>query len=99
MKSSGPHGRSGHPFIWLFGFITAGLTAFYMFRLIFLAFFGEARYPEEVRHHLHESPPSMTGPLVVLGILSIVGGFVGLPAMDLGANRFFQFLEPSLALA
>jgi NADH-quinone oxidoreductase subunit L len=88
----------GHPLIWFFGFVTAGLTAFYMFRLIFLAFFGEGRYSEEVRHHLHESPRSMTGPLVVLGILSIAGGFVGLPAW-LGSNRFFHFLEPSLSLA
>ncbi|MBN1571367.1 MAG: NADH-quinone oxidoreductase subunit L [Acidobacteria bacterium] len=87
----------GYPLIWLLGFITAGLTAFYMFRLIFLTFFGTARHSEEVRHHLHESPASMTGPLVVLGILSIIGGFVGLPAW-LGANRFLKFLEPSLAL-
>jgi len=88
----------GHPFVWLFGFITAGLTAFYMFRLVFLAFAGEGRYPEEVRHHLHESPASMTGPLVVLGVLSIIGGFIGLPAW-LGSNRFFHFLEPSLSMA
>jgi NADH-quinone oxidoreductase subunit L len=86
----------GHPFVWLLGFITAGMTAFYMFRLIFLTFFGKSRFSEEVRHHLHESPGSMTGPLVVLGILSVVGGFVGLPAW-LGSNRFFHFLEPSLA--
>jgi NADH-quinone oxidoreductase subunit L len=86
----------GHPFVWLFGLITAGFTAFYMFRLIFLAFGGEGRYSEEVRHHLHESPSSMTVPLVLLGVLSIMGGFVGLPAW-LGANRFFRFLEPSLA--
>jgi NADH-quinone oxidoreductase subunit L len=90
----------GHPWIYVFGLVTAGLTAFYMFRLIFLAFYGEARYPEEVRHHLHESPVSMTGPLIVLGLLSVVGGFVGMPVwMNLGPNRFFQFLEPSLSLA
>ncbi len=91
---------AGHPFVWLFGLITAGLTAFYMFRLIFLAFYGEARYPEQVRHHLHESPLSMTGPLVILGILSVAGGFIGMPVwMNLGPNRFFQFLQPSLSLA
>jgi NADH-quinone oxidoreductase subunit L len=89
---------SGHRLIWVFGFITAGLTAFYMFRLIFLAFCGKGRHSEETSRHLHESPTSMTGPLIVLGALSIAGGFVGLPAW-LGANRFFHFLEPSLALA
>jgi NADH-quinone oxidoreductase subunit L len=88
----------GHPMIWLIGFITAGLTAFYMFRLVFLTFFGSARCSEEVRHHLHESPSSMTGPLVALGVLSIIGGFIGLPAW-IGPNRFFHFLEPSLSLA
>jgi NADH-quinone oxidoreductase subunit L len=90
----------GHPMIWFFGFVTAFLTAFYMFRLIFLAFFGEPRFPEEVRHHLHESPSSMTGPLMVLGVLSVIGGFIGMPAwLHLGSNRFFDFLEPSLSLA
>jgi NADH-quinone oxidoreductase subunit L len=88
----------GYPLVWGFGLLTAGLTAFYMFRLIFLTFAGEGRYPEETRHHLHESPSTMTGPLVVLGVLSIAGGFIGLPAW-LGANRFFHFLEPSLAYA
>ena len=85
----------GHPVIWALGFVTAGLTAFYMFRLVFLAFFGQARYSDETARHLHESPRSMTGPLAVLAILSILGGFIGLPAW-LGSNRFFRFLEPSL---
>jgi NADH-quinone oxidoreductase subunit L len=90
----------GHPVVWLFGFITAGLTAFYMFRLVFLTFYGDGRYSDDVRHHLHESPSSMTIPLIVLCVLSILGGFVGLPAwMNLGPNRFFRFLEPSLAYA
>ncbi len=87
---------NGHPIVWIIGLLTAGLTAFYMFRLIFLTFYGKPRYSEEVAHHLHESPPSMTIPLVILGILSIIGGFVGVPAW-LGENRFEHFLEPSLA--
>ncbi len=90
----------GHPIVWFTGLLTAGLTAFYMFRLMFLAFHGHERFPDETRHHLHESPASMTVPLLTLGALSIVGGFVGLPAwMSMGPNRFFKFLEPSLALA
>ncbi len=89
---------NGHPMTWFVGLLTAGLTAFYMFRLVFLAFYGRERFPEETRHHLHESPTSMTGPLVVLGFLSVVGGLVGVPAwMGLGPNRFFAFLEPALA--
>jgi NADH-quinone oxidoreductase subunit L len=88
----------GYPLVWFIGVLTAGLTAFYMFRLVFLAFYGDARFSEEVRHHLHESPSSMTVPLVTLGVLSIIGGFIGLPAW-LGPNRFFDFLKPSLALA
>jgi NADH-quinone oxidoreductase subunit L len=88
----------GHHVIYIIGLATAGMTAFYMFRLIFLAFYGEGRFSEEVRHHLHESPPSMTIPLVVLGVLSVIGGFIGLPAW-LGFNRFFHFLEPSLEFA
>jgi len=86
----------GHPAVWILGLLTAGLTALYMFRLIFLAFFGEPRHAEGA--HPHESPPSMTGPLVALALLSAAGGFIGLPAW-LGANRFARFLEPSLSLA
>ena len=85
----------GHPAVWILGLLTAGLTALYMFRLIFLAFFGEPRHAEGV--HPHESPRSMTGPLVALALLSAAGGFIGLPAW-LGANRFARFLEPSLSL-
>ncbi len=89
---------NGHSVIWLLGLITAGLTAFYMFRLIFLTFFGAERFSDEARHHLHESPASMTLPLTVLAVLSVIGGLVGLPAW-LGPNRFAAFLEPSLELA
>jgi NADH-quinone oxidoreductase subunit L len=86
---------NGYPVIWLAGLATAGLTAFYMFRLIFLAFYGTERFSEKARHHLHESPSTMTIPLIVLAVLSTIGGFIGLPAW-LGTNRFEQFLEPSL---
>jgi NADH-quinone oxidoreductase subunit L len=61
------------------GLFTAFLTAFYMFRLLFLTFFGEFRGTEEQKHHLHESPASMTLPLVVLAILAAVGGFMNAP--------------------
>ncbi len=88
----------GHRLIWLTGLVTAGITAFYMFRLIFLTFYGSARFPENSHHHLHESPSSMTIPLVALAVLSTIGGLIGLPAW-LGTNRFEQFLEPSLAYA
>ncbi|NWG11903.1 MAG: NADH-quinone oxidoreductase subunit L [Acidobacteria bacterium] len=90
----------GHPVVWAVGLATAGLTAFYMFRLTFLAFHGPERFGDDVRHHLHESPPSMTIPLVILAILATVGGFVGLPPwMGLGPNRFAEFLAPALAHA
>ncbi len=84
--------------IWLYalGLVAAGLTAFYMGRLVFMTFFGECRADEETRHHLHESPPSMTVPLLVLGFLSFAGGYVGLP-LHLGwGNQFERFLEPAL---
>jgi NADH-quinone oxidoreductase subunit L len=84
--------------LWFAGLVTAGMTAFYMFRLIFLAFYGKERFSEKVRHHLHESPATMTLPLVVLAVLSTLGGFIGLPAW-MGTNRFEQFLEPSLEFA
>ncbi|MFP4597475.1 MAG: NADH-quinone oxidoreductase subunit L [Persicimonas sp.] len=68
-----------HWFIYIMGLITAGLTAFYMFRLYFLTFEGESRASDEVKSHIHESPPAMAIPLIVLGGLSIVGGLTGWP--------------------
>src|SRR5437867_8983703 len=68
-------GRS--PLLWVVGVGTAGLTAFYMARLWTLVFLGKGRFDEETRHHLHESPRTMTVPLVLLAILSAVGGFLG----------------------
>ena len=79
--------------LWAVGLLTAFLTAFYMFRLLFLAFFGEFRGTEEQRKHLHESPVSMTLPLVVLAILAAVGGFMGAP-MFVGKHYLADYLAP-----
>ncbi len=65
--------------LWLVGMIASMLTAFYMFRLLFLTFYGKFRGTHAQEHHLHESPPSMTFPLIVLATLSVVGGLLGLP--------------------
>jgi NADH-quinone oxidoreductase subunit L len=69
---AGAHGSS---LLYWIGTITAGLTAFYMFRLFFVTFLGENRADHQVAHHIHESPFSMAGPLLVLAVLSVVGGY------------------------
>jgi NADH-quinone oxidoreductase subunit L len=65
----------GSVVLWLIGTVTAGVTAFYMFRLLFVAFWGETRAPHDVARHVHESPTSMTIPLVILAVLSLIGGY------------------------
>ena len=83
--------------LWVIGFITAGLTAFYMFRLMFLTFYGQPRMSHEVEHHIHESPKSMTVPLVVLALFSIFSGWLSWPHSLGGNDRFMKFLEPVFA--
>ena len=73
------------------------MTAFYMFRLVFLTFFGESRVPPEVEHHIHESPRSMTVPLMLLALLSVVGGWIGWPESLGGSDHFAKFLDPVIA--
>jgi NADH-quinone oxidoreductase subunit L len=81
------------PVLYLVGLITAGLTAFYMFRLLFITFNGGFRGTEEQRHHVHESPAAMTIPLIILAILSIIGGFVGVPEVfTQGGDKLAKFL-------
>jgi NADH-quinone oxidoreductase subunit L len=80
--------------LWVLGAVAAGMTAFYMFRLVFLTFYGKERITEHARHHLHESPFVITVPLMVLAVLAIVGGYVGVPAILGGANHIHHFLEP-----
>jgi NADH-quinone oxidoreductase subunit L len=82
--------------LWIVGFITAGLTAFYMSRLFFLTFSGHCRADEHVEKHIHESPRAMTVPLMILAGLSIIGGWIGWPAALGGENRFERFLDPIL---
>lgn len=81
--------------VYLIGLLTAGLTAFYMFRLYFKTFHGECRADEETKEHIHESPPSMTVPLTGLGILSVVGGYIGWPHfIALLPDSVYQAVRP-----
>jgi len=85
----------GQYFVWVLGIMGAVLTAFYMFRLIFLTFHGEERIEPEAKKHLHESPRVMTVPLVILAFFSVVAGYIGLPVVfGEKANLFNRFLEP-----
>ncbi|TFG53396.1 MAG: NADH-quinone oxidoreductase subunit L, partial [Candidatus Aminicenantes bacterium] len=87
---------SGNYFIWGLGLLGAAMTAFYMFRLVFLTFYGEERLSPEAGHHLHESPPVMLVPLQILAALAIFGGYVGLPRILGGGAWFSRFLETSV---
>ena len=82
-------------FLYVIGVLTAALTAFYMFRLLFVTFGGSFRGTEEQRHHIHESPAAMTIPLVVLAVLAIIGGFVGVPEVFMhGGEKLADYLSP-----
>jgi len=88
----------GHWVLWLVGAVAAGLTSFYMFRMLFLTFYGASRMSHEVEHHVHESPGSMTGVLQVLAVGSVVAGWLGIPhvighVVHVG-NAMERFLEP-----
>jgi NADH-quinone oxidoreductase subunit L len=82
-------------FLYVVGVLTAALTAFYMFRLLFITFGSSFRGTEEQRHHIHESPAAMTVPLIVLAILAIIGGFVGVPEVFMhGGEKLADYLSP-----
>jgi len=92
----------GHPALWAVGSAAALLTSFYMFRLVYLTFFGSCRADHQTQRHIHESPRAMTVPLMVLAVLSVVGGWVGInQAVAFGAdvNFFEHWLEPVFAPA
>jgi NADH-quinone oxidoreductase subunit L len=90
----------GHVALWALLWLGAGMTAFYMFRQVYMTFFGEFRGTHEQEHHLHESPPSMAWVITILGFLSIIGGFVMLPGFIAHFARiapfapFKEFLDP-----
>jgi NADH-quinone oxidoreductase subunit L len=86
-----------NPILWAIGFATALMTAFYMFRLVYLTFWSPSRVDHEVEHHIHESPKSMTVPLIVLAFFSITAGWLGWPSSLGGSNHFEKFLEPVFA--
>jgi NADH-quinone oxidoreductase subunit L len=88
--------NQGGVLFWLLGAGAAFMTATYMFRVVFLTFHGKSRVDHGVAHHLHESPGIMTVPLIILAILSVIGGFIGFPVME-GGNKFAEFLAPVFA--
>jgi NADH-quinone oxidoreductase subunit L len=83
--------------LWFVGYATALMTAFYMFRLMYLTFHGKPRMSHDVEHHIHESPKSMTVPLIILAFFSLFAGFLGWPHSLGGSNRVEKFLEPVFA--
>ncbi len=84
---------SGHTALWIMATIAAGMTAFYMFRAVFLTFHGKSRVEKKAMSHLHESPGIMTLPLVILAFGAAVAGFLGIPLIE-GANVMHNFLSP-----
>ena len=80
---------------WVIGVLTAGITAFYMFRLYATTFLGKFRGTHDQEHHLHESPAAMTIPLVVLAILAVAGGWIGIPEVFMKDGHWLEhFLSP-----
>jgi NADH-quinone oxidoreductase subunit L len=89
--------NQGSKVVWVLGAVAALCTAFYMFRLVYLTFLGESRATEKQKHHLHESPKAMTIPLMILGGLSLIGGWIGIPkllSLGIFPNVFHHWLEP-----
>ena len=87
-----------NPVVYGIALFTALLTAFYMFRLHFITFSGSFRGTHEQEHHLHESPSAMTIPLIILAVLSVVGGLIGIPeAIMHGGDKISSFLSPVVA--
>ena len=87
------HSVPGGIVYWVIGLITAAMTSFYMWRMYFVVFSGECRADHHTQEHIHESPPSMTVPLIILALLSLVGGWIGWPHGLGGHNLFHGYLN------
>lgn len=85
--------------LWVLGLVGSFMTAFYMFRLLILTFYGSYRGKEDPHHPIHESPITITLPLMVLAVFSIVGGFMGLPEVFSHTHKLSEFMEPLFATA
>ena len=92
---SSPYGGLG---FWIVGAVTAGLTAFYMGRHLFMIFHGESRVDPHRAGHVHESPSAMAVPLILLAVLAVVGGYLWVPAALGGGQPFESFLAPVFGL-
>lgn len=85
--------------MWGIGLFTSMMTAFYMFRLLFVTFFGEFRGTHDQKHHLHESPATMTIPLIILAVLSAAGGLLNIPHVLGGGESLSHFMAPLFELS
>ncbi|HXU30975.1 MAG TPA: NADH-quinone oxidoreductase subunit L [Thermoanaerobaculia bacterium] len=97
LSAAAASGTSGHWILYAIGLLTAGLTAFYMFRVFALAFLGSFRGDPKAGHHLHDAPWTMALPLFVLAVGAVAAGWLGIPEALGGENRFGRFLEPVVA--
>ena len=88
----------GNPWFWLLGLTAAILTAFYMFRLLYMTFHGQSRVKPEAAKHIHESPWVMLTPLYILAFFAIFSGYIGLPEVMGGGAWFDKFLHPVMAV-
>ncbi|HUE01148.1 MAG TPA: proton-conducting transporter membrane subunit, partial [Bryobacteraceae bacterium] len=93
---------AGSKLLWAVGFVTAGLTAFYMWRLMNMTFYGKSRVAPQVAAHIHESGPAMTVPLMLLAVGGVFAGWLGIPKVFGESARlqaFEKWLEPAFASA
>jgi NADH-quinone oxidoreductase subunit L len=88
---------NGHTLVWILLSISSMMTAFYMFRLFFLTFSRDFRGTEDQKSHLHESPWTMTVPLIVLSVFAVIAGFWGLPVVFSETHVFANYLAPIFA--